>query len=55
MQRPMTQHGSGMRGLGQGLGAAQAKKKPQQTEDFDDFMDDNVGLNTQIANNNTKK
>ena len=44
-----------MRGLGGGLGAAQTKKKPAQTEDFDDFMDDNIGLKPQVRNNKPQK
>ena len=43
MQRPQTGV-AGLRGIGQGLGAAKARKKQNEPEDFDDFMDDDIGL-----------
>ena len=63
LQRPMTSGAPGMRGLGaKNLAAARARQQQKQQDpgDFDDFMDDDIGLKPKkedplLANSNKKK
>ena len=48
-----------MRGLGKGVGATKAQKQQKDAGEFDDFMDDDIGLkpkgNDPLLNNVNKK